>query len=179
MDKPTDLERLALFQALYKKVGKEVNTSGGDSLRNRVDSYFYEQYLETGAKSYDVNLLGETVGNYSLRFSKPTQQETKVELAVTDYIELAKWLDGVSEAYEINLLKVYVGMDLKAYADWYFEQTGECLPGTQVEQVIIPAQDKQYIGGVLKVDVEKVAHACDAAQLNGVSQLLLGDGYDE
>lgn len=169
------MERLAVFQALYNKIGKEVSTKG-DSLRARADEYFYDMYEQTGAKSYDVKILGETVGTYSLRFKKPTQTEIVKELQVTDFVELAQHFDKMDDTYELDMLKKYVGYDLEAYAKWYFEQTGECLPGTDYVCRIVDGQPKQYDGGVLKVDAEKVAEACERGQLQGISQLLLGGG---
>lgn len=169
------MERLAVFQALYNKIGKEVSTKG-NSLRARADEYFYDMYQQTGAKSYDVKVLGETVGTYSLRFKKPTQAEVVKELQVTDFIELAQYFDKAEDAYEIDMIKNYVELDLEAYAKWYFEQTGECLPGTEFVGRFIEGHPKQYDGGVLKIDAMKVAQACEHGQLQGVSQLLLGGG---
>ena len=169
------MERLALFQAFYNKIGKEVSTKG-DSLRARADRHFYDLYEQTGAKSYDVNFLGETVGTYSLRFKKPTQAEVVKELQVTDFTELAQYFDKTDDTYEIDMIKKYVGYDLEAYAKWYFEQTGECLPGTEFVGRFVEGHPKQYDGGVLKIDALKVAQACEHGQLQGVSQLLLGGG---
>lgn len=169
------MERLAVFQALYNKIGKEVSTKG-NSLRARADEYFYDMYQQTGAKSYDVKVLGETVGTYSLRFKKPTQAEVVKELQVTDYTELAQHFDKIDDAYELEMLKQYVARDLEAYAKWYFEQTGECLPGTELVGRFVEGHPKQYDGGVLKIDAMKVAQACEHGQLQGVSQLLLGGG---
>lgn len=169
------MERLAVFQALYNKIGKEVSTKG-NSLRARADEYFYDMYQQTGAKSYDVKVLGETVGTYSLRFKKPTQAEVVKELQVTDFTELAQHFDKTEDAYEIDMIKKYVGYDLEAYAKWYFEQTGECLPGTEFVGRFVEGHPKQYDGGVLKIDAMKVAQACEHGQLQGVSQLLLGGG---
>lgn len=169
------MERLALFQALYNKIGKEVSTKG-NSLRARADEYFYDMYQQTGAKSYDVKVLGETVGTYSLRFKKLTQTEIVKELQVTDYTELAQHFDKMDDAYELEMLKQYVARDLEAYAKWYFDQTGECLPGTDYVGRLVDGKPKQYDGGVLKIDAYKVAQACEHGQLQGVSQLLLGGG---
>lgn len=169
------MERLAVFQALYNKIGKEVSTKG-NSLRARADEYFYDMYQQTGAKSYDVKVLGETVGTYSLRFKKPTQTEVVKELQVTDYVELAEHFDKLTDSYELYMLKQYVAHDLEAYAKWYFEQTGECMPGTEFVGRFVEGHPKQYDGGILKVDAEKVAEACERGQLQGISQLLLGGG---
>ena len=169
------MERLALFQAFYNKIGKEVSTKG-DSLRARADRHFYEMYEQTGAKYYDVNFLGETVGTYSLRFKKPTQAEVVKELQVTDYTELAQYFDKTDDTYEIDMIKKYVGYDLEAYAKWYFEQTGECLPGTEFVGRFVEGHPKQYDGGILKVAAVKGAEACERGQLQGISQLLLGGG---
>ena len=172
------MERLAVFQALYNKIGKEVSTKG-DSLRARADRYFYDMYEQTGAKSYDVKVLGETVGTYSLRFKKPTQTEIVKELQVTDYTELAEHFDKMDDTYELDMLKKYVGYDLEAYAKWYFDQTGECLPGTDYVGRLVDGKPKQYDGGVLKVDAEKIAEVCERGQLQGVSRLLMGGGDGE
>lgn len=164
-----------MFQAFYNKIGKEVSTKG-DSLRAKADRHFYDMYQQTGAKSYDVNFLGETVGTYSLRFKKPTQTEIVKELQVIDYTELAEHFDKMDDTYELEMLKQYVGYDLEAYAKWYFDQTGECLPGTDYVGRVIDGQPKQYDGGVLKVDAEKIAEVCERGQLQGVSRLLMGGG---
>lgn len=165
-----------MFQAIYNQIGKEVSTKNADGLRARADRYFHDMYEQTGAKSYDVKLMGETVGTYSLRFKKPTNTEIVKELEVLDYVELAEWFDSMTEMFEIDMLKNYVERDLGAYARWYFDQTGECLPGCDYVSKMVDAQPKQYDGGVLKINTEKVAEVCKNGKLNGISQLLLGGG---
>lgn len=169
----TDLELLAVFQALYNKIGRECATKG-DGLRAQVDEHFRELYEQTGAKSFDVLLDGEKVGTYSSRFSKPTHDELKHEYKVTDYIKLAKALDSMNESYDVDLIKKYAEQNLEEFGRWYFEQTGECLPGSEFVEYVEPGIPSQYIGGTLKVDDSKVSQICERGLFPGIAGLLGG-----
>ena len=162
-----DVQKLAIAQAFYNAAGKMVSTKDPDSLRSQVDEYFAEQYFETGSKSFDVNLNGETVGTYTIKFSKPTQEQTVSELVIDDFVDLAKWSQQLSD----EELRLIVESNLEWLANQVFKTTGEIPMGCHVNRTVISAKGKEYAGGMLKVDAKKVV-----AQLPTVPDyLLLGD----
>lgn len=165
-----DTEKLAFAQALYNSVGKLVSTKDPDSLRAAVDDHYREMYETTGAKSYDVTLNGEDVGTYSLRFSKEKPQETRTELEIFDYEQLAKWFNDKTD----DEIRYYVALNLGDYARYCFEMEGEVPEGCRPREIVTAAVPKQCIGGVLKVDGQKVADAMRGQLGQSVAGLLEG-----
>ncbi len=162
-----NVQKLAIAQAFYNAAVKMVSTKDPKSLRSQADEYFAEQYFKTGSKSFDINLNGETVGTYSIKFSKPTEEKTVSELVIDDYVEVAKWSKQLSD----DELRLIVESNLEWLANQVFKSYGEVPMGCHVRRTVIPAKGKEYAGGMLKVDVQKVA-----AQLPTVPDyLMLGD----
>lgn len=155
MENLNDVERLAIAQTLYKIAGELVDTKNPDSLRGNVDEQFRQLYEQTGSKSFDVKLNGQDVGTYSIRFSKPKESEAREWFEVYDYFELGEWFNEIPD----SIIRDYVATNLSDFAEWYLKTNGEIPPGCGMEKLITPATEKQYIGGILKVDVEKVKEA--------------------
>ena len=173
-DELDELEQLAVLQALFNAVGEKVSTKNPDSLRSRIDEQYRALYEQTGSKSFDVKLLGDVVGTYSIRFSKDKASETKLIFEVQDHEKLARWLYAPANE---QVVWEYVALNLADFAEYYFTSTGEMPDGCDIRKQITPAVDKAYIGGMLKVDGESVANAIDLA-LPGVAGLIAG-GTDE
>lgn len=158
----SDVEKLAIAQAFYKAVGKMVDTKSGSNLRAAVDEYFKGVFDNTGAKSFDVHLLGNKVGTYSLTISKPTQQKTSHEFEVHNTKEFLDW------ARENDCMVI----------DWEtvrqrFAETGEVPDGCTVVDVVTPADaGGKVTRSTLKVDVDRVVEAL-GGYLPEVSRLLL------
>ena len=167
-----NMEKLAVAQALYKETAKLVNGKDPGSLRSAVNSEYMELYEKTGAKSFDVKIGGEKVGTYSLKESKPTEQEETEVFSVRNYVELAQWFDQYASLRE---LKEFASHKLADYAQWVFETTGEIADGCEIVTEITPAEPSRVTGSVLKIDPEKVAKA---AQLPPSIAGLLGAGYE-
>ena len=163
-------EKLAFAQALFKAVSELVSTKNPDSLRAEVDRQFLEQYEQTGAKSFDLSINGENVGTYSLRFSKERPQESRTELEIYDYEQLAKWFNEKTD----EELRYYVALNLGDYARYAFDMEGELPDGCRPREIITAAIPKQCIGGVLKVDGGKVAQAMKGQLGQSVAGLLSG-----
>ena len=171
----SDIEKLAFAQALYNSVGKLVSTKDGDSLRAAVDAEFKERYEQTGAKSYDVQINGQDVGTYSLRFSKEKPQESHTVRRVNDYEQLAKWFNDKTD----EEIRYYVALNLGDYANYCFRYDGELPDGCEPQEIITAAIPKQIIGGLLKVDGAKVANAMKGQLGKSVFGLLGGgDGAE-
>lgn len=159
----SDVEKLAVAQAFYSAVGGLVSTKGG-TLRSAVNERFEELYGQTGAKSFDVRLLGEKVGTYSLTVSKPKPSTCEVGLAVDDMGELIGWAD----AHDM----IEVRVDMEAVADW-FRETGQLPPGCRAEQTVTPADPGGKVTrSTLKVDGEAVIAAL-GRRLEGAAVALL------
>ena len=151
-----DVERLAFAQALFKMAAKLVDTKDPDSLRAKVDRGYKELYEQTGSKSFDVMLNGQQVGTYSIRFSKPKQEEKRYSFEVVDYEKLARYFTSeITDAECRDFASSFLAM----FAEYVFNASGEILDGCDVIPIITPATEKQYIGGVLKIDSEQVQEA--------------------
>lgn len=161
-------EKLAVCQAFYNKVGEMVQTKNPDNLRGEVDRDMIAAYDELGCKSFDVKLLGQKVGTYSLTISKPKPSKVRLELETINKEELFTW------AWQRGFLKV----DEKEVLD-YISKTGEMPDGANVIQVVEPGD----VGGevtrtTLKVEPQEVARIL-GTQLEPVAQLLLDGGFDD
>lgn len=169
--KYTKLQRLAIAQALYNLAGQIVSTKDPDSLRSEIDGFYKTQYDLTGSKSFDITMGDEQWGTYSLKFSKEKPQETRYVMEVSDYIALAEWYSHVPEEY----VRKYIGRDLQPFAEYYFAETGELPDGCVMDEIVVLAQPKQYIGGVLKIDLDKILTFVKK-ELPQADIIMLGDG---
>lgn len=158
------VEKLAVAQAFYNAVGKMVNTKDPSNLRGEANAFYEGEYGRTGAKSFDVKLLGSKVGTYSITVSKPKKSEKRVELEVVDEDELFNWAD------ENGFVSWTVDIDA---VNENFRDYGEVPPGCKAVEVVTPAEDGGRITRTtLKVDAESVIDAL-GPRLEGVSTMLL------
>ena len=169
----SDVERLAIAQAFYKKAAELVDTKNPDSLRSSVDRGYKELYERTGSKSFDVMLDGQQVGTYSIRFSKPKQEETRMSFEVTDYEKLARSFEDMTDAE----CREFAAANLAQFAEYVLSTSGELLDGCEMVQIVTPATEKQYIGGTLKVDPQAVMVSMGETLPPGIAGLL-GGGDD-
>lgn len=165
----TDVERLAIAQALYKKIAELVDTKDPDSLRSAVDRGYKELYEQTGAKSFEVKLNGQSVGNYSVRISKKKPSATSKRFMVKDYEKLAKWFVGL----DVDTVKDYAAQDLEKFALWHTEATGELPDGCKIVETITTVGG-EYMGGTLKVDPQEVINAMGEQLPPSIAGLLEG-----
>lgn len=147
----TDIERLAIAQAFQKAVGEMVSTKNPDNLRGRVDAQMKEVYESSplAPKSFDVNVMGQKVGSYSLTVSKPREQTTETGLEITDIDLFSKW--AMAEGcVKIDMDKV----------ERLFAKTGIVPDGCTPLTVVTPADEGGKVTrATLKVDPEKVSKA--------------------
>lgn len=154
-EKLTDVERLAIAQAVYKVAGKLVSTKDPDSLRSHIDGGYKELYDSTGAKSFNVMVRGKKVGTYSIKTSKPAPPESRLLFKVDDYETLARWFDCI----EPEMLSDYAAVNLGSFAEFVFKTTGELPDGCKLEEVRTFGSRGQYCGGSLRIDEHAVADA--------------------
>lgn len=180
--KLTDLERLALMQAIYKVVAEQVSTRNPDSLRHRLDEQARKDYAESGVKSRDLLLNGKKVGTYSVSMTK------EVSPAHLDGI---RWngdkapVEEFSEWCEDNLTKADLldfvtdgGEDtdmMESLANWWFGATGEVPDGFEHFEHDVPGMAPTFNGTTVRVSPEKVARAMGAELPATVVGLLGGE----
>ena len=174
-DSLSPVEQLVIMQSAYEAIGRDV-ARNGNGLRAEVDDYYLGLYEETGSKSFEVKLLGEDVGTMSIVFSKPKPETTVQEFKVTDYIALSKHVQDVYDGIEFEYMRKYIESHADDFAEYYFTETGECLPGTDIVTTQVPAEPKHLKGTTLRIDKSKVAGICERSLLPNITRLLLGDG---
>lgn len=170
----SDVEKLAIMQAIYSEAASYVSTKDPHSLRCEVDRAYKELYEATGAKSFEVKINGNKVGTYSVKMSKPKPSEAKVTFEVESYEDLARWFQDDCMAFAAR----YVSMHLKEFAEWYFADTGELPDGCVLRKTVTTATNPQYLGGTLKIDNESVVSAVGNVLEAGIGNLLLGGEHD-
>ena len=168
------IEQLAFMQALQKAIGEHISTTTKGNLRAEVDAYYKELYEDTGSKTFDVTINGEAVGTYSIRFSKPKPAETAQKFYVADVSVFAQWFE---ENVTPEQCQEYASLHLAGFAEWYFFETGETPDGCVLLSYTVPEEEKEYRGGSLRVDPEKVAEAVKTSLPERVTHLL-GGGLD-
>lgn len=159
------VEKLAVAQAFMNVFGDMTSTKKAGNLRAEVDGYFTDLYERTGAKSFDVKLLGGKVGTFSVVTSKPTDSREEFEFEVEDESALFAW------AFSNGCVEV----DWKAVRA-LFDATGEVPDGCVLKVVHVLGD----VGGAvkstrLKVDSETVFDAI-VPVFDEVQELLLEEG---
>lgn len=170
----SDVERLAVLQAIYNAIGADLKTGVSDNLRGQVNGAYLDLYEQTGAKSFEVRVGGQKVGTYSFDAVKGKPARTYSELEVTDLDalradETTEWLEWCGR---------YIIDHIEELAVAYCAETGELLDGVELVERTVPATpDGIKPGGTLRVQAPKVADALGAA-LPSVVAGLLGGGHD-
>lgn len=164
-DELTAMEQLAIVQGLYKALAERVSTKDPDSLRSKVDAQVMEFYEQTGAKSYDISLMGEKVGTMSVSMSR-AKTETAYDLA--DWMAFEQWA-STEEGWSV--LMDFAMLDPERFCKFAVERTGEVMPGIDVRTVEVPEHPK---GTTLRVDTTKVARAMGNQLEPAIAGLLEG-----
>lgn len=181
----TNLEKLAVAQALYNSVGAVVSTKGSDSLRAECDKDARELYEQYGMTSRDVLINGEKVGTYSVAFAKgkPAADAWVEERAVLQDVEqFDTWVTHLDESSLRDLaswIRMQIGGD--ALAEYWLCANGELPDGCEllkIDHPAQPAQPKQYKNTVLKVDSQAVVQALAGELPDVVAGLLQGGEQD-
>lgn len=169
----SEVEKLIVKQAFVNAVGDDVSTKKPGNLRDRVDEQMKNAYLTSpiAGKSFDLKLMGQKVGTYSLTLSKGKPSRTEVSFEINDRDEFMAW------AEENGYVEKVADMDA-ILAD--FEQDGIVPNGCTPIEIVTPA----VVGGeitrtTVKVDAGEVARVL-GPQLEPMAYALLeGVGDDD
>lgn len=161
-DELTELQKLSIAQALYKKLAQIVSTKDPDSIRAMVDDTIRANYESTGAKSYDIMLMGDKVGTISVKSSKASKS---VDLHIVDMDAYVQWC----------IQNSCIDTD-DAQAKRKFLETGELPDGCEVVEYEKPAG---YSGTVLRIEEDTIIDMVrERGLFESVDRLLIGDGSD-
>lgn len=152
------IEKLAVAQAVYKRIAKHVKTGCPDNLRGEVDAHFMDLYRETGAKSFDIKLGDTSVGSYSIAKKKPKPfMEIDWDKSDEDFMD---W------AYENDAILI----DDDAIRR-YIRETGEIPPSVTVREY----DTDERLTPTLRIDDYKVEEALKGMLPETVAGLLEAD----
>lgn len=167
----TKVEELIVKQAFLNAVGEDLKTKNPDNLRGQVDQMMRDAYESNpmAGRSYDLRLLGQKVGTYSLTVSKDEPSREEMTLEINDRAEFMEW------AEENGYVEKVVDMDA-VISD--MRNNGVVPDGCTPAKVIVPGT----VGGMVtrttvKVDEEHVMRVL-GPQLETVAYALLGGGDD-
>lgn len=147
----SNVEKLAIAQAFQKAVGDMTKTGDPTNLRGVVDAEMKERYATDpmAGLRYDVKLMGEKVGTYTMTVAKGKPRQSRIDFEVEDMSALLEWAERNG----------YVTVDI----DWDgirsgFERDGEVPEGCRLVEIITP----EVVGGeisrtTLKIKPELVA----------------------
>lgn len=161
----SDLEKLAVAQAVYKAVGEVVSTKDPDSLRGRESARLLEQYQEEGIDRKRLMVNGVEVGSLSVTKQQPTQY---LRANVAEPQDLLEGADP-DDLREFIIAEDFV----ETYALWARSQ-GILTPGVTFTQVV---KDKPPTTTLRGCEPEKVAAAL-GEQLQAAVMGLIGDGNE-
>lgn len=122
-----DVARLALAQALYKKVANLVSTRDPESLRWQFDREILANYAESGAKSGEMRIGGEKVGTWSVVKGEPSSTR---HWKVRDE-------DAVLDRLDADDLRYFAKEHMDYLIEW-MEDNGLEVPGLYHEDVRDP-----------------------------------------
>ena len=128
----TDIERLAIAQAVYKAVGAIVSTNDPASLRAECDDALRKMYADAGVDRIQLRVRGQKVGTLSLVFTKPIHT---TKMVVADRAAFEAWALANGYAHE----ETQVAVDDEAEVLAGMMADGVLPDGCEVEMVDEPA----------------------------------------
>ena len=167
----TDIQRLAVAEAMGKAIKEMTNPRGGahgaPTLRTECDDALRRMYETEGVDRKRIVINGTEVGTLSARLSKP---ESGTRVVMDDRDALVEWLlhsDGGEDAIKrlVSDPKTRDAIIAAATAD------GELPDGCRVESYDKP---QAWLGTTLRVSVPKVGAALGAELPSAVMGLLGG-----
>lgn len=162
----TDMERLAIAQAMYKAIGEIVSTKDPDSLRSQVGARLLREYEEDGTKQKAMRVNGHEVGLLYVSQAQP-KERIRAEIADAD----ALW-DFAADDVRDFIADSGLWED---FALWLRAQGygSKSLPGAS----FVTVAEQKPPATVLKVEPEKVAAALGEGLPDAVMGLI-GAGED-
>lgn len=163
------LTRLAIAQAVYKAMGDQLATNGGErgnNIRTEADDMLRASFDTLGTDRIALEVNGERVGTLSARITKPTNE---IDYSLTNLNELVEWLRG-GEGYAV--LTEVAKKQWKAVAKASVDMDGEVPPGIDASTYSVPAR---WDGTTLRVDVAKVRDALGTGLTAAVAGVISGE----
>ena len=163
------LALLTVEQAFYKIVAEDVSTKKRGNLRDEVAEHYIDLYEETGAKSFNVPLMGRVVGTISVREPKEPKSGPSTVAVVEDLDALLSWESDDFDRYCTR----WVQLHIEEIARAYMKETGELPEGMVIRSVdpFVPAPRPTV---QLRIDPEKVADALGEHKLGMMAHTMLG-----
>lgn len=164
MEATSDLERLAVAQAVYKAVGKMVSTKG-DSLRTRCDRALMDEFVMEGTDRKRLMVNGHPVGTYSVKMSKAVDAVEPELVEPEKFIQWIRTSDGGLDMLKRLVYGEAARMVKLAATD------GELPDGCRVRRVVEP---EKMVGTVVNVRPEAVAAALKGELPDAMAGLIEG-----
>lgn len=166
------IERLAVEQAMYNAIGRDLKTGVTHNLRGEVNQYYLDQYEHTGATGFEVRLNGMKVGTYGFNKVKGRDGYVETEFVVHDSAAALMAAEGDDPDFRDFAYQWFVDR-IAECAEGYFRATG-CVPdGCSTMEHVVPATpDGIRPNGTLRVDVGRVAAALGPALPSTVAGVL-------
>lgn len=163
---PTKVDLLFYLGAYRKKVNEAFS-----ALKSECDAEFLEDFNAGGATTKRSRLFGKGAGSYVLPLSDPQPEREQADYAVADPDAFEEWLIGNPQAAVQWSLR-----DGAALGEWWLSKTGELPDGVSRTAYTVPASPSVPLTPRLTVKPQAVADAVDAALLERVQRLALGEG---
>ena len=174
MTELTDIQRLAVAEAMGKAIKDMTNPRGGahgaPTLRTECDDALRQMFETEGVDRKRIVINGTEVGTLSARLSKP---ESGTRVVMDKDYDLVDWLRHSDGGFDALLRLVRDGKTCDAIIA-AATADGELPDGCRVEGYERPAA---WLGTSLRVDVKKVGAAL-GGELPSAVMGLLGDGQE-
>ena len=168
-DIQTRLQRVAVMKAVATKLDEAIADE-----RATLDEYGREDFEQRGGRGFDIIIDGEQVGTFHPVKTRGTKGRVDRVMHASDANALAHWLAANPDA-----LAQWLAINPRMADDMagsIFVLTGEVPDGCAWLEVAVPGEpggQLKYMA--LKVDADKVAHAC-RGQLVAMAQRALEAG---
>ena len=171
MTELTDIQRLAVAEAMGKAIKDMTNPRGGahgaPTLRTECDDALRQMYEAEGVDRKRIVINGQEVGTLSARVSKP---ESGTRVVMDNDSDFVDWLRHSDGGFDALLRLVHDGKTRDAIIS-AATADGELPDGCRVESYDKPAA---WLGTALRVDTKKVGAALGAELPSAVAGLLGG-----
>ena len=162
----TKYDRLFALKALKKRVDEEYKLCEGDCRETLL-----MEYEEDGTDRKTSKFFGPEAGKFSVKRTGGSEAHVDLEFSLDDDVVFCEWLDENKDA-AIR----YAIANAQDFGRFWLNYSGEKPDGIEVDEIAVPAQPPTLSAQIYSFKSNVVIDKLGGNLIEGVNQLLLGDG---
>ena len=163
---PTKIDKLFALKAVKKKIDEEYKLLEGECREELL-----EAYARDGVDRKISPFFGLDAGKFSIKRSGGKDAETVRDFELADDEKLAEWLESNHDA----ALR-YAMLNAKDFARYWVNWSGEVPDGMEMTETHVEATPPTLSAQIFNFKDDVVLGKLGGNVLDGVNELLLGDG---